>query len=84
MATEGEREEIYVNLSIIGLFLDMVARALIANESVAIPEILAQVVAEYELDAAELNWPEDVVFQLSQLHAALSRYVDHHMGQVSL
>ena len=48
-------EEIYIDFTTVGLFLDMVARALIAYESASIPEILAQVEREFEFDANELN-----------------------------
>ena len=77
-------EEIYVNVTVISLFLDMVARSLVAYESLSIPQIIAQVKTEYESDAEELGWPEDIVSQLTVLHANLSLYVQHHLGESSL
>ena len=74
-------EEIYIDFTTLGLFLDMVARALIAYESASIPEILAQVERECELDANELGWPEDTRQVLAGMATLLSRFVDHHLGE---
>lgn len=54
MVAENADGDIYLRLTLVGIFLDMVARSLIAYESTTIPEILAQVKAEYEFDATEL------------------------------
>jgi hypothetical protein len=53
--------QIFFSDTIVSLFLDMVARALITNESTTIRQILAQIEGEYLYDANELNWPEDAV-----------------------
>lgn len=74
-------EEIYIDFTTVGLFLDMVARALIAYESASIPEILAQVELEFELDANELGWPEDTRRVLAGMTKLLSQFVDHHLGE---
>ena len=74
-------EETYIDFTFVGLFLDMVARALISCESASIPEILAQVEREYEFDANELGWPEDTRRALAGMSTMLSRFVDYHLGE---
>ena len=74
-------EQTHIDFTVVGLFLDMVARALISCESASIPEILAQVQREYEFDANELGWPEDTRRALAGMATLLSRYVDHHLGK---
>ena len=78
MEDEGQ---IFFSDTIVSLFLDMVARALITNEATTIRQILAQIEGEYLYDANELNWPEDAVQQLSVLHANLTHLVNHHLGE---
>ena len=74
-------EDIYIDLTTVGLFLDMVARALIAYESASIAEILAQVERECKFDANELGWPEDTRRVLAGYGPLLSQFVDHHLGE---
>ena len=78
MEDEGQ---FFFSDTIVSLFLDMVARALITNESTTIRQILAQIEGEYLYDANELNWPEGAVHQLSVLHANLTHLVNHHLGE---
>ena len=74
-------DEVRDALTITTLFLDMIARSLVAYESASIGLILDQVQREIEYDAAELGWPEETVHRLSVLHANLTAYVNHHLGR---
>ena len=73
-------DQVFVSDTVVSLFLDMVARALVTNESASLRQILDQILQEYQSDAAALNWPEDILFPLSALHANLTHYVDYHLG----
>ena len=68
-------EDIYIDMTTVGLFLDMVPRALIAYESASIAEILAQVERECKFVANELGCPEDTRRVLAGMATLLSQFV---------
>lgn len=63
------------------MYLDAVARSLMAYEPQTILQVVDLVQREYEWDATELGATPDRVSDLDMLHTLLTYFVDYHIHQ---